>query len=700
MKAVAIPVLKLIQGAKVFVIPSFQRRYTWKKDQWQQLWDDIIAESQVNHNSDQDALEGHFLGSVVLHPAPGPASTLMRHQVIDGQQRLTTILVLLTAIRDVREGEADFQPESITEQYLQNKYDNVHPDKLVPTKLDRDAFVKTVRNGEPHGDVGMAYNFFRTKLERYRDAGNSLADFQDTLLLRMLIVEINTKVGDSVNAIFNTLNSKGMPLSPADLVRNEILHHIGEDQAEEAYTKYWIPMEKELVNPKAKNQDREFVTFLWAREVAIDPAVSRDNLFSMFEKRLRTILSEESPGMRQRRALEELQRLHRDHKLFLALRDSNKLAHLDAPPGPALSRELKRLSAWKAEPATPIGFWVLRAAVDEKITDEEAARTIHVLLSFLVKRILNGTPTNQLNRLLTPIASDLNKESCKKVDPSDRIRQILSQKGYYWPLDSQVRSNVESTPIYVSAKRYAKFLLGTAEAGTSGYETADLKNTQLEHIIPQSLPDHWRDYIEQFGGDIAEAEAVLHTLGNLTLTESNQKMGNQSFDRKKDEFFVNSAIRLNREIGQNSTFTAEDVKDRGRQLVERILSVYDFEPLGKNEERSHAQDESSLVERLRSLLERLEVDSYVRDETLVSILGAKLVDVRKGVSTLDPTLARLVRDKGGAIPDWFPEALKNSVSEQLKVQGANSTWSEVATAELLQLNSEVDHSGDEDEGVG
>ena len=133
MKAVAIPVLKLIQGAKVFVIPSFQRRYTWKKDQWQQLWDDIIAESQVNHNSDQDALEGHFLGSVVLHPAPGPASTLMRHQVIDGQQRLTTILVLLTAIRDVREGEADFQPESITEQYLQNKYDNVHPDKLVPT---------------------------------------------------------------------------------------------------------------------------------------------------------------------------------------------------------------------------------------------------------------------------------------------------------------------------------------------------------------------------------------------------------------------------------------------------------------------------------------------------------------------------------------------------------------------------------------
>lgn len=106
------------------------------------------------------------------------------------------------------------------------------------------------------------------------------------------------------------------------------------------------------------------------------------------------------------------------------------------------------------------------------------------------------------------------------------------------------------------------------------------------------------------------------------------------------------------------------------------------------------------MERLRSLLERLEVDSYVRDETLVSILGAKLVDVRKGVSTLDPTLARLVRDKGGAIPDWFPEALKNSVSEQLKVQGANSTWSEVATAELLQLNSEVDHSGDEDEGVG
>src|SRR5690606_25152124 len=212
-------------------------------------------------------------GSVVLHPALGPASTLMRHQVIDGQQRLTTILVLLAALRDVRKAvDPSWNSSAIDDQYLTNPFSNEYPDRLIPTKLDREAYLKTVRERVPTGDIGIAYNFFRTNIQREYDAGElDLIKLENTLLLHMLIVEINTKTGDSINSIFNTLNSKGMELSAADLVRNEILHHIGDDDGDEAHEKYWIPMETALVNSRAKSPDREFVTFLWAREVAINP---------------------------------------------------------------------------------------------------------------------------------------------------------------------------------------------------------------------------------------------------------------------------------------------------------------------------------------------------------------------------------------------------------------------------------------------
>lgn len=696
MRATATSILKLIQGSKVFLIPTFQRRYTWKKDQWQQLWDDLIAESHIDHVDDQDALDGHFLGSVVLHPAPGPASTLMRHQVIDGQQRLTTILVLLAAIRDCRSEEEGWNPQSIDEQYLRNSYNDDFPDRLVPTRLDRESFVQTVRHRNPVGEIGMAYNFFISRLEEKKAAGESLAKLQDTLLLKMLIVEINTKVGDSVNSIFNTLNSKGMPLSPADLVRNEILHHIGEATAETAHEEYWIPMETALVNRRAKNPDREFVTFLWSREVARDPRVSRDNLFSMFEKRLRAQLNKSEPRLRGDAALDELKNLYWDHTLFLAIRDGSKLSMINEHIDDRLKFELERLSDWKAEPTTPIVLWILRAALKGIISQDDAADAIHTLLSFLVRRALSGIPTNQLNRLFAPIANDLDQSVREGESPAERIRTLLSGQGYYWPTNDQVIANCENTPIYASARRYAKFLLEASEIATEGYVSAELSRAQIGHIIPQAIPQEWQHYLNSHGSSEADAEAVIHTLGNLTLTESNQMMGAQDFEDKKKEFFSNSALRLNRELKEVDAFTPARVKERGRLLAGRILSTYAVGPLEKQNGKTVMNDESSMVERLRSLLQSLEVERYVRDETLVSILGAKIDYVRSAVLSLDPTLARLVRDGDGRIPDWLSGDLRAGVEQQLQAEAHSAAWKEATETDLLNLTS----AGDADvEGI-
>ena len=320
MKAGETTVLKLLQGSKVFLIPNFQRRYSWRAKEWELLWSDLIREAGVDHSTSSQDLDGHFLGSIVLHPAGGTASVLMQHLVIDGQQRLTTILILLAALRDVRsETDDSWDPKEYDTKYLTNPYDPDHPDRLVPTELDRHAYIQTMRYRNPTEGIGQAYTFFEKKIrELVRASSIPLEDLGNTLLLHMLMVEINTGTGDSVNNIFNTLNSKGRPLTAADLVRNELLLHIGEEQGHRAYEKYWTPMERSLVVEKRDGfDDKEFVSFLWSREVSFDPKTTRQDLFPTFERRLRKSLDQLPLNERREKALESFRDLYYDHHLFL-----------------------------------------------------------------------------------------------------------------------------------------------------------------------------------------------------------------------------------------------------------------------------------------------------------------------------------------------------------------------------------------------
>lgn len=697
MKATATTVHKLIQGSKVFLIPTFQRRYTWRKPQWAQLWGDLLAEYELKHPDDPDALYGHFLGSVVLHPALGPASTLMRHQVIDGQQRLTTILVLLAALRDVRrEVDPTWNPAAIDDQYLRNPYSNEYPDRLVPTKLDREAYEKTVRLQAPTGDIGIAYNYFKSSIVKFveSDAGD-LDRLESTLLLHMLLVEITTKSGDSVNGIFNTLNSKGLDLSAADLVRNEVLHHIGESASEEAHEKYWIPMEQALVRPKSKAPDREFVTFLWAREVALSPKTSRDDLFGVFETRLRADLNAMPASDRPGHALAVLSEMYEDHLLFLMVRDPER-AIADSRVSESLANTLRALKEWRSEPATPVVLWILKQAV-ESHEQADAAEALRILLSYLVKRILNGIPTNQLNRLLTPIAHDLASRHATE-SLAECMHRLLSKQGYYWPTDEQVLQTVASNPIYASARRYVKFLLSIVESKIPGLESADLSKSQIEHVIPQSLSAEWRTYLTERGVELTDAEAVTHTLGNLTLTDNNQKMGNSTFAVKKTEFFEDSALRLNRALADYDDFLPDDVAARSKLFAEILLEEFEYKPISAGGSDASTPG-ASLLERLESLLQNLNVGRWVVDDDLVSVLGATDDEIRKGIRSLDATLARLVRTADKSIPAWFGSDLESRVMAQDDAQFALGSRMSADELNNLAAAADGDDSDTDDDAV-
>lgn len=693
MKATAITVHKLIQGSKVFLIPTFQRRYTWRKDQWEQLWNDLLTECGLDHPDDPDTLHGHFLGSVVLHPALGPASTLMRHQVIDGQQRLTTILILLAALRDVRRAaDPTWNPSSIDDQYLRNPFSNEYPDRLVPTKLDREAYERTVRLQDPTGDIGVAYNFFKSAIEQAVQKNEvTLSNLENTLLLNMLLVEITTKTGDSVNSIFNTLNSKGMDLSPADLVRNEILHHVGDAAADAAHSQYWVPMEINLVTPRSKTPDREFVTFLWSREVAINPKTSRDELFSIFEKRLRITLQGEPAKGRHEHALASLKEMYEDHLLFLIVRDPSRGKN-DGRVSAELLEALQTLKDWRSEPATPIALWLLKEAVAGRVDQADAASAIDVLMSYLVKRILNGVPTNQLNRLLTPVAHELSQRVGNEA-VADRMRSLLSKQGYYWPTDDQVRAAVVGNPIYASARRYVKFLLSVAERRLPGMESADLSKSQIEHVMPQSLSAEWRSYFSSASVELSDAEALTHTLGNLTLTDNNQRMGNATFEVKTTEFFDDSALRLNRALAEMATFYPSDVQKRSKQLADLVLAEFSHTPLPAASAASDDHSGASVKDRLEALLQSLPVTRWVTEDDLVAVLGATNDEIRVIVAGLDATLARLIRGDGKSIPDWLPSDLREKVTSQDEAQF--DLAKRMHSEELSDLTASADPSEDD-----
>lgn len=689
MIATATPLQNIFRGPKVFIIPTFQRRYTWKKLQWSQLWNDIVAEAEDPHRGDADSSSGHFLGSIVLQQAPGMASTLMRHQVIDGQQRLTTLLILLAALRDVRKRvEPEWDPDSIDDLYLRNRYDKEYPERLVPTKLDREAYVNTIRRGNPTGDIGVAYNFFCDEISTLHARGRvSLGELETTILMGLIVVEINTKPGDSINSIFNTLNSKGMDLSPADLVRNEILHHIGSEESDDAYNDYWIPMERAFVKADNKNPDREFVTFLWSRQVALDPKTSRDDLFSVFERRLRGDLEGLSEERRSAEALRQLKEMHDDHLLFRVVRDPGE-ATADLGITQKLLDSVSLLRDWKSDPVTPITLWMLKHATSGDIDQSDAASSLHVLLTYLVKRILHGIPTNQLNRLMTPVASEL-AASDQTIPAEQRIRAILSKSSYYWPTDKQVLATVSSNPIYASARRYVKFLLSVAERNYPGHENAVLDRVQIEHVMPQTLSESWRTYLDEASVDMDEAESLTHTLGNLTLTENNQRMGNSDFIVKRDSFFTSSALRLNRELAKMDHFYPQDIVGRSHEICHAIFKEFRETPLGQ-EDSTHSSDyNSSVYDRLVSILQSLPVDRWTTVDELSMFLGIKKTSLKGIIAGLDPTLARLVREGDGRVPAFLPSSLAARIDGQDKAQGRLS--SSIGIEELSQIALDFDN---------
>lgn len=532
---------QLIEGTKQYVVPLFQRPYSWSEKQWKTLWTDVIEQSR------HDDGRPHFFGSIVTTPAKSVPQGVGKYLLIDGQQRITTIQVLLAAIRDsaARLGDAKLR-DRIDGQYLTNAYeDDDERLKVLPTQDDRAAFRAIIRKGEiPENRLRTCYQFFLSRLERLTT--DQLEPIHLAVVDRLSLVSITCDEQDNPHLIFESLNAKGEKLTPADLIRNFLLMrvHVG-DQAR-LFNELWLPIQHALGTDLT-----EFVRHYLMKEGKI--LKGADVYFELKDQ-----LASSTPAQ----AEAFLRELHR-HGMFYARFIDSKRETDDE-----LARRLDRIRRLKVTVAYPFLLRVFDAYDVGSLSHEQLVQTLDLLEAFLIRRSICNLPTNQLRRMLPPVFDAAGGASSTFVDG---LRKQLG--GKRCPDDEAFVTTLATMPLYSTAEKNVRLLLilERLEHSFNHKEPALLVKVQIEHVLPQTLTPEW----EQELGDGAKelSSHLLHTLGNLTLTKYNAELSNKPYAVKRKEF-AGSHFVLNRYFADVERWSPAAIRERGRSLAQRALMIW------------------------------------------------------------------------------------------------------------------------------
>jgi alkylated DNA nucleotide flippase Atl1 len=547
----------IVEGQKQFQVPIWQRQYTWRSAQHEQLWRDLIE--QYRHLQTRDVpASGHFLGSFVLSPKDPSASGVSYFLVIDGQQRLTTLMLLLCALRDRSARDDSGAVERFDDFYLINKHQHGEERmRLLPTEEDRAAFGRWLMRAPDNGagdDISRAYRFFASRIAQQLDGEDiDLHLLTRTAVERLEIVEITTQHGDNAHRIFQSLNGTGVKLNQADLLRN-YLFMLLPTRGDEVYQSIWRPME-ELIGV----ENLEGLARVDLQRQGAD--VPRDEVFARHQQRIDPISHDE----------EQVESQVRD----IALR-ADFYKHLIDPRterDDGTREGLQRLARWGAQTAYPTLMVALDLRHRGVMDDEGLCRAVTLIESFLVRRQLARIPTNALNKVFVQIIDRLPQDE----GFVDALHRELSRDRLYWPNDDGIRLAVTAQPFYhIGRPHQRKLILERIERSFGHPEVIDFQEAQLqiEHIMPQTLTDDWRRMLVDLGQEPDQVhDQVVHTLGNLTLTAFNGTLSNNPFDRKR-EIYQASNLEMNKALVETAVWGRREILERAATLAERIIEIW------------------------------------------------------------------------------------------------------------------------------
>ncbi len=554
MEANPVRITQYFDGEKQSIIPLFQRPYTWEKRNWSALWDDIMSYTGSEYS---DA--SHFMGAVVSIPARTVPIGVTKHLVIDGQQRLTTIAILLCALRDSVENKLSYQ----IQDYLTNRhYEEQGSDylKLLPTQGDREPYLDLVKNTSlQEKKKGMhlmheSYFFFKDAIEKAKDEdGNSIAanTIFDVVKKVLQVVMINLGESDDPYLIFESLNFKGEPLTQADLIRNYVLmrfrHSMGSGgEQEKVYLEYWRPIESAMGS--------ELSDFLWHYISRKGNLVKKPKIYSAFK--------DEYKGKNEEDLLLEMQEIRRHSYYYQRFLDPVNEKNT------VIRKSLQSLLAMEVSIVYPLLLRLFRAFDAGECGERNIIQFLKILESFIFRRTIIDEKRSALNKLFHRLSAKYprNSENVEEWIKSELLETVRSER---WPSNDEVIEAIVNKPLY--GTKGAKILLVGVESFLSGKETVDPEKLSIEHIMPQTISEQWKESLGENWGKIHAQ--YQHSIGNLTLTALNPELGNKSFVEKK-ESFAQSNITLNRKLIENKKWDEEEILNRGKEIAEYAIKIW------------------------------------------------------------------------------------------------------------------------------
>lgn len=556
MKAEDTLVTNLLQGAKQFIVPIFQRDYSWGTKHCQQLWKDVIRVG-----SDPN-VKGHFLGSVVYVAAEDNTATITRWLLIDGQQRLTTLTLLLIALRDRMaqlpgnsgQGDEEATPDELDDYYLRNRHGKgERRHKLHLRRADHETLIalldgKTLPEAVSER-VKENFLFLRDLVAQ--------ADVQTVYngIKKLVVVDVSlTRGQDDPQMIFESLNSTGVDLTQADLIRNFVLMRLDESSQTQLYLEHWQPIEQAFGRRYRTEFDKfvkDFLTLQLRPGTPLKAAEIYHEFRSYFS---RTVEKRGVDGI-----LSDLRRFGSYYTAF----------SLGKEKQPALKEAFARLRSL-VEVASPVVLTLYDFHDRAKtLRADEFVEAVELLESFVFRRSVCDMQTRSLGQIFASLAYRITESQ-----PLLSLKVALYRQGKKrrFPSDTEFREALETRDVY--DMRTCFYLLDRLENFSK--ERIDTSNFSIEHVMPQNedLRPEWRTML---GSDRkAIQETWLHRLGNLTLTGYNSTYSDRSFSEKKTIAggFDESPLRLNKFIREQSAWDGTTIEQRGKLLAEKAVTVW------------------------------------------------------------------------------------------------------------------------------
>jgi hypothetical protein len=585
--------LKIFQPDIQYVVPIFQRRYVWNEtDQWSELWEDLVhvvddverVERLIAAGAEQP-MPSHFLGAIVCDQSLSAGSDIDERPLIDGQQRLTTLqLILGVALKLARTHGADQAVGLLIKQVENDETLTERPHdtfKLWPSDRDRDTF-KAVMTGQPPPTpkhlIAEAFAFFEGAIAAWighEDPVKRLTQLARTLRKHVELVVIDLQPGDNAQVIFESLNYGGRELTAIDLTKNHIFFQATKQHLDlhQMYSERWAPFDDdwwrtEVSQGRLKRQRAELLLMHWLKLEKLEEIYAH-RLFVEFRD-----LPEFKHDLQ-----DTVARLASDRDLYRCCDETPE--SLPAPTGGFFPR----LEILDQSVSRPVALQLLRAVPDQ-LSPDTAARAFHALDSYLWRRALTRGSTANYNRLMLDVLQAVSARLGEADAALIETLAALEGNTVRWPTDDELRADLKVRALYGQG-RVARASILTAlrlvenewrqPKGESRFGADN--NLQVEHLLPQDWMQYWpvRSEPEETVGDREQDRAAhVQRLGNLTLVSPsmNPSISNREWAHKRDGLREHSSLLITQRFLDRDVWDEAAIRDRGAALIDTIIDIW------------------------------------------------------------------------------------------------------------------------------